>query len=184
VGQSTSRAVTPELAFADARRGIEVARDAKDPQSLNPALAFGIRAELAAGDHETASAIADELLAAWSEIGVGAPHESVDGAWAFRELGRGDQFENALGQAAAQTLWHDAARQVVAGDLAGAADAYAEIGSVPDETYARLKAAEECVRARDRAEADRQLRVALPVLTELRATAWLGKAEALLAASA
>ena len=174
----------PELAFADARRGIEVARDAKDPQSLNPALAFGIRAELAAGDHETASAIADELLAAWSEIGVGAPHESVDGAWAFRELGRGDQFEDALGQAAAQTLWHDAARQVVAGDLAGAADAYAEIGSVPDETYARLKAAEECVRARDRAEADRQLRVALPVLTELRATAWLGKAEALLAASA
>ena len=70
------------------------------------------------------------------------------------------------------------------GDLAGAADVYAEIGSVPDEAYARLKAAEERVRAGDQAEADRQLRLALPVLNHLRASAWLTKAEALLAASA
>jgi hypothetical protein len=68
--------------------------------------------------------------------------------------------------------------------LAGAADVYAEIGSVPDETYARLKAAGERVRARDRAGADRQLQLALPTLTQLRASAWLAEAEALLAASA
>jgi len=55
---------------------------------------------------------------------------------------------------------------------------------VPDEAYARLKAAEEGVHARDRAEADRQLRLALPVLSQLRASAWLAEAEALLAASA
>ena len=62
-------------------------------------------------------------------------------------------------------------------DLAGAADVYAEIGSVPDEAYARLRAAEELVRAGDRAEADRQLRLALPVFAELGASGLDGEAE-------
>ena len=72
----------------------------------------------------------------------------------------------------------------VEGDLSRAADVYAEIGSVPDEAYARLRAAEELVRAGNRAEADRQLRLALPVFAELGAGAWQAEAEALLAASA
>jgi tetratricopeptide (TPR) repeat protein len=174
----------PELALADAERGVEVARGAKDPQSLNPALAFRIRAELAVGRRDAANEVANELVAAWSENDVVGPHELVDGAWAFRELGRGDELREAFGPVATQTAWHEAARRVVTGDLAGAADVYAEIGSVPDETYARLKAAGERVRARDRAGADRQLQLALPTLTRLRASAWLAEAEALLAASA
>jgi hypothetical protein len=174
----------PEPALADAERGVEVARGAKDPQSLNPALAFKIRAELAAGTRDAANEVANELVAAWRGSDVVGPHELVDGAWAFRELGRGDELRNAFGPVAIQTAWHEAARRVVTGDLAGAADVYAEIGSVPDETYARLKAAGERVRARDRAEADRQLQLALPMLTHLRASAWLAEAEALLAASA
>jgi class 3 adenylate cyclase/tetratricopeptide (TPR) repeat protein len=176
----------PELAIADARRGTEVARDAKDPQSLHPAMAFGIRAELAAGDREAASAIADELLAGWSESGVRPTHESVDGAWAFRELGRSNEFAEALEPARMRmhTPWHEAARRIAEGDLAGAADIYAEIGSVPDEAYARLRAAEELVRTGNRTEADRQLRLALPVFARLGATAWAAEGEELLAASA
>ncbi len=73
---------------------------------------------------------------------------------------------------------------IVEGDLAGAADVYAEIGSVPDEAYARLRAAEELVREGHRAEADRQLRLAQPLFAQLGATAWAAEAEALLAASA
>jgi class 3 adenylate cyclase/tetratricopeptide (TPR) repeat protein len=171
-------------AIADAGRATEVARGAKDPQTLNPALAFEARAKATVGDRAGASVLADELLAAWRDSGVRPPHESVDGAWAFRELGRSKEFAEALGRARAQTPWHVAAARITAGDLAGGADAYAEIGSVPDEAYARLRSADELVRAGRRADADGQLRLALPVFVHLGATAWTAEGEALLAASA
>jgi hypothetical protein len=69
-------------------------------------------------------------------------------------------------------------------DLADAAEVYAEIGSVPDEAYARLRAAEEYARIGRRADADAQLRLALPVLGRLGAATWAAEREALLAASA
>jgi len=173
-----------EAAHADARRATESARGARDPQTLHPALAFEARTSLAVGERERASAIADELFDAWRSHGVPPGHESAEGAWLFGELGRGGQFAEALDRARAQTPWHEAARLVVAGDLAGAADLYAEIGSVPDEAYARLRAAAELVRAGRRAEADRELRLALPVFVQLGANAWAAEAEALLAESA
>jgi class 3 adenylate cyclase/tetratricopeptide (TPR) repeat protein len=173
-----------EAALADARRATGAARGARDPQALNPALAFEAGTSLAVGDRQRASALADELLDAWGSGGVPAGHESVDGAWAFSELGRGDELAEALERAPVQTPWQEAARLVVAGDLAGAADVYAEIGSVPDEAYARLRAAGELVRSGRRGEADAQLRLALPVFAQLGATAWAAEAEALLAESA
>jgi class 3 adenylate cyclase/tetratricopeptide (TPR) repeat protein len=173
-----------DSALADATRATEVARGAKDPQALNPTLAFEARARMATGDREGANSIADELLTAWSVTGVRPAHESVDGAWTFRELGRSEEFTEAVERAHAQTPWHEAARRISVGDLAGAAEVYAEIGSVPDEAYARLSAAEEFVRIRRRADADAQLRLALPVFARLGATAWAAEGEALLAASA
>jgi hypothetical protein len=173
-----------EAALADARRATDAARAARDPQTLDPARAFEARASLAIGDRERANALADELVEAWRSDGVPPGHEAVDGVWAFRELGRGREFGEALERSRAQTPWHDAARLVVAGDLAAAAERYAEIGSVPDEAYARLRAAGEFVRSGRRAEADGQLRLALPVLAQLGATAWAAEAEALLAESA
>ena len=101
----------------------------------------------------------------------------------FGELGRGREFVEALERARAQTPWHEAARLVVGGDLAGQ-PLYGEIGSVPDEAYARLRAAGAFVESGRRAEADGQLRLALPVLAKLGATAWAAEAEALLAESA
>jgi len=73
---------------------------------------------------------------------------------------------------------------IASGELAAGADVFARIGSVPDEAYTRLKAAEAFLAAGDRAEADRQLRLALPVFTRLGATAWAAEAESLLAESA
>jgi class 3 adenylate cyclase/tetratricopeptide (TPR) repeat protein len=171
-------------ALADARRATDAARGARDPQTLDPALAFEARTRLAVDDRERANALADELLDAWRSQGVPPGHESVDGVWAFSELGRSSEFADALERGRAQTPWHEAARLVVVGDLAGAADRYAEIGSVPDEAYARLRAAGELVREGHRGEADRQLRLALPVFAKLGATAWSAEAEALLAESA
>jgi len=139
---------------------------------------------LAVDDRERANALADELLDAWRSQGVPPGHESVDGVWAFSELGRSSEFADALERGRAQTPWHEAARLVIAGDAAGAADLYREIGSVPDEAYARLRAAAALVGAGRRAEADAQLRLALPVLAKLGANAWTAEAEALLAESA
>jgi hypothetical protein len=170
-------------ARAEARRGTELARPIKDPQALNPAIAFEARVELAVGNLEAAAALADELLEIWRDGGVRPQIESVDGAWVLIGLGRTAELEEAL-ERAVQTLWHDAAKKIASGDAAGAADVYAEIGTVPDEAYARLRAADDLVRSGRRADADVQLRLALPVFAHLGATAWQAEGETLLAESA
>jgi len=173
-----------EGALADARRGTEVGRSIKDPQSLNPALAQEAHTWLALGDRAAANALADELVDAWRSTGIRQPHECTEVPWVFLELGRLDELQEALATAIALTPWHKAARCVAAGELARAAEIYVEIGSVPDEAYTRLKAAEACVAAGDRAEADRELARALPVFAQLGATSWAAEGEALLAKSA
>ena len=173
-----------EAALADAHSATELARPTKDPQSLNPALAIEARVRLATGDQVAANALADELVAAWRSTGIRQPHECTDAGWVFSELERADELRAALEQVSGRTPWHEAARHIVSGDLVAAADTYARIGSVPDEAYARLRAAEELVRSEQRTEADRQLRLALPVFVQLRASAWQAEAQTLLAASA
>jgi hypothetical protein len=65
-----------------------------------------------------------------------------------------------------------------------AADMYAEMGALPNEAYARLRAAELLASQGRRAEADVQLQRALSTARELMATAWIREGEALLAATA
>jgi hypothetical protein len=151
---------------------------------MHPAIAFAARAELAAGNLDAANTLADELLAVWAERGMRPQQEAVDGSWVLTALDRTAELEAAIDRAVAETPWHEAARRIASGELAGAADVYAEIGTVPDEVYARLKAAEAFVAAGDRPGADRQLGLALPVFAQLGATGWAAEGEALLAASA
>jgi tetratricopeptide (TPR) repeat protein len=175
----------PAEALAKARRATELARPVKDPQLLNTALAFEAQAALAVGEPAAASVLADQLVEAWHATGIRQPYELSVTPWIFRELGRNDQLLRALDEEAlGLTPWHEAARLIATGNLVGAADVFAEIGSVPDEAYARLKAAEAFVAAGDRAGADAQLSLALPVLAELGATSWTAEAEALLARTA
>jgi len=100
------------------------------------------------------------------------------------EAGEGMADGDVVNTAGVQTLWHEGARRIASGDLVGAAEVYAEITSVPDEAYARLRAAEQLVGSGRRAEADAQLRLAMPVFAQLGATGWRAQAESLLAASA
>ena len=174
-----------EAAWAEARRGTEVSRPAKDPQTLNPSLAFEAHAALAVGEHAAAAALADELVEAWRARGIRQPHELSVAPWVFRELGRADEVLHALDEEAmGGTPWHEAARRIASDDLLGAAETFARIGSVPDEAYTRLKAAEALVAAGDRAAADRELRAVLPVFVRLGATSWAADGESLLAESA
>jgi class 3 adenylate cyclase/tetratricopeptide (TPR) repeat protein len=173
-----------EAAVADARSAVELARNVKDPQLLNPTLAVAAYVMLASGHRSAANALADELLDAWRTGFPRQPDECINGSWLFRGLSRAAEMEAALKRNRVQTAWHEVAAKVLADDLVGAADLTAEIGALPDEAYARLRAAEELVRAGRRAEADAQLRLALPVFAQLDASAWQAEAESLLAASA
>jgi tetratricopeptide (TPR) repeat protein len=174
-----------DAALAEGRRATELSRPSKDPQTVNPALATQARAALAADERAEAGALANELAEAWAATGMRQPHELTAAPWVFRDLGRSEELLSALGREAGRSgPWHEGARLIATDDLAGAAEVYAEIGTVPDEAYARLKAAEQSVRAGGRVEADRQLRVALAVFAQLGATAWTAEAEALLARSA
>jgi hypothetical protein len=78
------------------------------------------------------------------------------------------------------SLWLEAARAYVAGDPARAADIYAEIGSRPDEAYARLQAARGLIAGGHAAEAASQLAIARSFYCEVGANAYLAEAEALM----
>jgi len=68
------------------------------------------------------------------------------------------------------------------GDYAEAAELFAQMGTRPNEAYARLRAAETLVAAGRPAEADEQLEMALAFFRSVGATRYLREAEALLSA--
>jgi class 3 adenylate cyclase/tetratricopeptide (TPR) repeat protein len=173
-----------EAAVAEVRSGVELARNVKDPQLLNPTLAVAARVALASGDRAGASALADELCEAWRTVVIRQPDECSAAPWVFKDLSRAAELEAVLERTGTGTPWQEAAALVASGDLAAAADLYAEIGSVPDEAYTRLRTANDLVREGLRAEADAQLQLARPLFARLKASAWHAEAEALLARSA
>ena len=80
--------------------------------------------------------------------------------------------------------WQEAGSAVAAGDFAGAATSYANLGVPPYEARARLRAASDLVVAGRRREADEQLARALAFYRSVSATRYIREAEALLAATA
>jgi hypothetical protein len=173
-----------DAALAEARRATELALAVGDSQTLNPALALEARILVAAGKREGAAVLADQLVARWASNGIRQPLECADAPWVFRNLARADEMQEWLQRAASRTPWLEAASLILDGEFEQAADVYAAIGSVPDEAYSRLRAADELVRSGQRAGADQQLGLALPVFARLGASAWQAEAEALLAESA
>jgi hypothetical protein len=70
---------------------------------------------------------------------------------------------------------------VAGGNLVAAADALAAIGAGTHEAHARLRAAGRLADAGSRAEAERQLALALAFYRDVRATAFVREGEALFA---
>ena len=174
-----------DVAWAEAQRALAAARPTKDPQTVNSSLVLAAQVALSVEETAAAAALADELVAAWRLLGIRQPHELASAPWVFTGLGRADEVLAALeSESRAITPWHEAARRLASGDLAEAAEIFAEIGSVPDEAYARLKAAEAFVATGNRAAADRELGLALPVFAQLDASSWAAEGKALLAESA
>jgi tetratricopeptide (TPR) repeat protein len=127
----------------------------------------------------------DELLAL-----LGSSRSSLVSFWSpalaavLTALGRSRDLEAVVENAAMPTRWLVGARAYAAAAFEEAADVYAEIGSLPDEAYARVRAAEALADAGRRAEADAQLQQALAFYRSVGAMAYIREAESLFAASA
>jgi predicted ATPase/class 3 adenylate cyclase len=175
-------------ALEEAYRTLERARSIGDPQVLYPALAFAARAARATGRSDDAILFIDELLGLWrdrpSTVLQSHLQSFVDSAEVLSALGRGPELE-ALGTAAwVQTRWIEAANAFVKGDYVEAAAIYELTGSLPDEAYARLRAAETLIAAGRRPEGDAELQRALAFYRSVDAKAYLRQGEALLAQTA
>jgi hypothetical protein len=174
-----------EAALEDSSLAVEFGRRVRDPQTLFPALAFHARAHVHE-DRNRASELAGELLERWAEAGVTfATFWLADLAVVLAELERGSELESASREyLRVPTRWLDAALAVVNGDDLGAARAYAEIGTGPDEALARERAAAKLVAAGRRTEAERELAHAIEFFRSVGATDYLRRAESLLVGSA
>jgi DNA-binding SARP family transcriptional activator/class 3 adenylate cyclase len=173
-------------ALEDATKGLESARVIKDPQVLNPAIAFAATVALAAGNVDQAATLTSELLTrlakqAGALLGADWP---VDLAIVVAALGRGQQLVKLATRSRLPTAWLDAAAAFAAGEFQQAADRYAAIGSLPDEAFARLQAAKRLLAEGRRPEANAQLRHVLAFYRQVQASSYLTEGEALLAASA
>jgi tetratricopeptide (TPR) repeat protein len=133
-----------EGALEDAAEALDQARVSNEPQMLYPALAFRARALAAAGDHDEAARVTDELLTEWTSKRSQFPASSwvVDLAYALELLGREGELTEAESREVGASAWLDAAVAFCRGEFEIASELFARIGSRPDEAYARLRAAE------------------------------------------
>ena len=169
----------------DAELSLALARQAKDPQTLFPALSFAAVAALEQGRAHDAESFADELLALKPADHAIPHHVSplFDLAWAMAGLGRSEDLLEATKRAGARTLHVDAAEALARGSYLAAADIYAKMGSLPNEAYTRLQAATQLSEFGQRQEADQQLQLALAFWRSVDAKRYVREAEALLSAT-
>jgi hypothetical protein len=175
-------------AAAEAGEALKLARDAKDPQVLYPALAFAAREASFTGRMKEAATLIDQLLTLWDSRPKTVLQSHLqsfsDAAEALSALGRGEELAEVGASARMQTRWIEAATAFIGGDFQRAADIYAECGSLPDEAFARLRGAEALIREGRLAQGDEQLLPALAFYRSVGATAYLREGEALLARTA
>src|SRR6266545_332186 len=168
----------------DAAKQLELARVAGEPQVLASAISFQAWTLADAGREREADGLVSELLALWSEGFLRGLSAALDVAWTVRALHREADLLELLDNDANLRLRVEASRRVVSGNLLGAADLCAEIGSLPDDAYARLRSAEIFAHEGRRADADAQLKRALAFYGSVGAAAYARRAEVLLAPSA
>jgi class 3 adenylate cyclase/tetratricopeptide (TPR) repeat protein len=172
-------------AVADSERALTLARAAQDPQVTLPSLAFRSQILLAVRRRPDAVGCVDELLELLQSSRTRLVSQWVGPlAAVLVELGRAGDLEAVVENATIGTRWLDAAHAYATARFDEAADLYGQIGCIPDEAFARLRAAEALIAAGRRVEADAQLQQALAFYRSVGATAYIREAESLFAASA
>ena len=145
-------------ALADAATEVELAETLSSNDVLQSALALHAHVLLAAGQIQEAGMRASELLALLVERGalVSNPDWSGELAIVLQALGREAEFLALVGGITTPTPWLQAAIAIAHGRFDQATDLYAQIGSLPDEAFARLQAAKRLAAAGRRGEASGQ----------------------------
>jgi hypothetical protein len=142
-----------------------------DPQSSHVSLALSSFLRAIAGDRQAATERVDKLLRLWRESLKNVTFNPSELAFAAALLGRQEDFL-AVADAARKTRWLEAASAFARGDHVEAADLFSQIGSRPNEAYARLAAGDE-----------RSVRRALEFYRSVGATLYVARGEALLSAA-
>jgi tetratricopeptide (TPR) repeat protein len=170
-------------AESDVESALELAREVKDPQIFDPVFSSSIRLNVELGRLDAARALADEFL---PTIGVAAKLDGlIQFAWVADRIGMAgplrERFDELL---PAASLWLKAGREILDGQFAEAAETFDEIGSVPDEAEARLRAGQVLLAEGRRAEAGEQFERALSFYRAVGATRYASQCEQAFADSA
>ena len=166
-------------AAADSELALTMARRAKDPQALVPAIVARILIETTVGNVEASSELMAELDRISTSVVIQTSRYLV--TW-WTAHAAGLSKESSAWPGRDDTPVGSAARAVEEGDPDRAAELFATMGARPNEAYARLLAAERDFAAGDRAAGERQLERALTFYREVRATYFIERAESLRAA--
>jgi len=164
-------------ALTDENAALAVGRAAKDPQTLLLALACGAGVCAQLGRREEADALVSEILPNPPSLHAASALSYL--SWAALQLRRSDEVRGALDLLRGETLWLDACRAVLDEAFEQAADVFATIGSLPNESYARLRAAEKLLDEGRSEEAKAQLERALAFYRGVGATTYVREAEEL-----
>jgi class 3 adenylate cyclase/tetratricopeptide (TPR) repeat protein len=173
-------------AKSDHANGVKAARPIGDPQRLLTALPRAAFVFVSAGDERRGEQLFNETLERTRELrhlGYGGIDMHLVAVVALH-LGRESDVLAVVEREPFQSPWVKAGRAVLSRDFVAAANLMEMIGSLPDEAFYRLRAAEQLVADGKRAEADEQLSRALAFFRSVRATRYVREGEALLAASA
>jgi class 3 adenylate cyclase/tetratricopeptide (TPR) repeat protein len=171
-------------ALADADNALELARLAKDPQTLYPTMGACAYILRESGHEKRAAELADEFLA-----GLRVRNDLTSAidclhvfSWTISALGRGSELVSALPDT--DSPWARAAALFAAGDLGQAAEVCARMGAATEEARDRLWHAETLTQQNRRAEADVELQRALAFYRSVGATRYIRAGEQLRAESA
>ncbi len=168
-------------AVEDSRASVARSREAGDPQQLLPQLSLAIPLLDAAGHHDEARRLADEVV----ELAVRFPQDAAWGlgirfAMSPLALPYADRLRQCI-DASPQGRWVAIVRACLDGEYATAADLLVEGGGRMYEAFARFRAAEFALEVGRRAEAEDQMDRALAFYREVGGTFWIERGEALLA---
>jgi tetratricopeptide (TPR) repeat protein len=164
-------------ALEDTEKSLARAREVKDAQNLCPTLAVRAFVLLSVGESDAARKLAAETAESWA--GVEQVVLTWGGVGAVAAIATLDGVDHLDALESQRSLWVAAAREFVAGNLERAAEIYARIGSLPDEAYARLKAAEQLASDGDPTRADAQRERAVEFYRSVGAARYVREAEAL-----
>ena len=172
-----------EAALADQTELLISARQAKDPQTLYPALGVSAYLLAVAGRTDEGGLILAELFATGTADLSSLFVSFTDCLLAAEILGCRDEAQRWLGTPLRSPLFA-AARALADQEFVRAAESLDSMGAARSAALARLRAAQELVAGGLPSEADEQLRQALAFFRSVGATRFTREGEGLLAASA